>query len=310
EYEKSRRCFESIIRLSPDNPLGYIGIGQLSMFEKKSDAAEEYLQKALDRKPFLVEALSSLVLVYTRQGNLAAAFNACDKQLARLEDSRRATAVIYNLKGSLYLEQKNSHKAEAQFKAAQQADPNYLPSYYALARLYLADDQEENAIKQFKGVLKQDPDQTSPHMLLGIIYESQGDPVLAEKHYRAALEIKTDFAPAANNLAYLLADQNRDLSEAFDLAIKAKQVNPADPAISDTLGLVYYKKGLYDYAVGELTAAAEKLPDNAVVRYHLGMAYLKKGDGDKARSELEKALSLDTSFKGAEEAREALAALQ
>ena len=75
-------------------------------------------------------------------------------------------------------------------------------------------------------------------------------------------------------------------------------------------GQAYYKRGLYDYAVSELTAAAEKLSDNAIVCYYLGMAYLKKGNSERARRELEKALSLGSSFNGAEEARKALADLK
>jgi tetratricopeptide (TPR) repeat protein len=230
--------------------------------------------------------------------------------LGRVAESPRATAVIHNLKGGLYREQEKSREAEAEFKAAQQADPGYLPAYYALAQLYLAESQESRAVDQFEAALERNPDQTLPHMLLGMIYESKGDLLLAEKHYRAALEIEADFAPAANNLAYLLAEQKRDLTEALDLARTAKRIDPNDPAIGDTLGLVFLKKGLYDFAIGELTAAAEKLPDSAVIRYHLGMAYLKKGDSDQARRQLEKALSLDDSFEGAEEASKALAGLQ
>ena len=117
------------------------------------------------------------------------------------------------------------------------------------------------------------------------------------------------FAPAANNLAYLLADQNRDLNEALRLAGIAKKANPDDPGITDTLGWVYYKRGLYANAVSELSFAAEKLPDNATVRYHLGMSYLNNGEKEKARQELEKALSLDRSFDGSDEAQKALAGL-
>jgi tetratricopeptide (TPR) repeat protein len=77
----------------------------------------------------------------------------------------------------------------------------------------------------------------------------------------------------------------------------------------DTLGWVYYKKGLYKNAIAELTDCLKQLPDNATVTYHLGMAYYKTGDLEKARAELEKALQLDESFSGAAEARNILAKL-
>jgi tetratricopeptide (TPR) repeat protein len=72
---------------------------------------------------------------------------------------------------------------------------------------------------------------------------------------------------------------------------------------------VYYKKGLYDSAISEFTDCLDKMPDNATVIYHLGMTYYKKGDLDNARAELERALSLDDQFDGADEARKVLAEL-
>ena len=77
----------------------------------------------------------------------------------------------------------------------------------------------------------------------------------------------------------------------------------------DTLGWVYYKKGLYDSAISEFSDSLEKIPDNALVNYHLGMAFYKKGDNDSARAQLEKALSLNKNFDGAEEARKVLSGL-
>ena len=60
-------------------------------------------------------------------------------------------------------------------------------------------------------------------------------------------------------------------------------------------------------AITEFSDALAKLPENAAIVYHLGMAYYKKGETGKARAELEKALSLDSNFAGAGEARKVLA---
>jgi tetratricopeptide (TPR) repeat protein len=74
----------------------------------------------------------------------------------------------------------------------------------------------------------------------------------------------------------------------------------------DTLGWVYYKKGLYDLAIGEFSDSLAKIPENAAVIYHLGMAYYKKGEKEKAKEQLEKALSLQPDFPGSDEARQVL----
>jgi tetratricopeptide (TPR) repeat protein len=146
-------------------------------------------------------------------------------------------------------------------------------------------------------------------MILGLIYGQQNQLDLAEQHYRKALEINPDFAPAANNLAYILAEKNKNLNEALELARKAKEILPEDPGIMDTLGWVYFRKGLYESAIVEFAESLEKLPENVMVRYHLGMAYYKKGDRALAKKELEKALSLNEKFDGAEEAKQILSEL-
>jgi tetratricopeptide (TPR) repeat protein len=83
----------------------------------------------------------------------------------------------------------------------------------------------------------------------------------------------------------------------------AKEKLPDDPSVMDTLGWIYYKKGLYGNAVQEFSDSLEKLPENATVHYHLGAALLKKGDKARAKLSLEKALALDDNFDGAKDAR-------
>jgi tetratricopeptide (TPR) repeat protein len=138
------------------------------------------------------------------------------------------------------------------------------------------------------------------------LYDAQKKFDLSEKQYREVLRIDDTFAPAANNLAFLLADQSKKLDEALMLAQKAKERLPEDPSIMDTLGWVYYKRGLYDSAIAEFIGSIEKLPNNASVQYHLGMAYYKKEDSKLAREHLRRALQLGNDFNGADEARKIL----
>ncbi|MBW2246973.1 MAG: tetratricopeptide repeat protein [Deltaproteobacteria bacterium] len=103
--------------------------------------------------------------------------------------------------------------------------------------------------------------------------------------------------------------QNKNIDEALELARNAKEKLPNDPNVMDTLGLIYYKKGFFDSAIGEFADSLEQIPDNALVHYHLGLAYYKKGDKNPARAELEKALNLDQEFEGADDARQILSTI-
>jgi Tfp pilus assembly protein PilF len=214
--------------------------------------------------------------------------------------------MISSLKGLVYLTQNMDRQAEAEFKTAIDTYENYTPPYYELAALYMKRKELDQAIGQYQLALKQNPDQPKAHMLLGMLYDMQKKADLSEQHYRAALKIDPKFVPAANNLAYLLAERGEDLNEALELARLAKEKMPNDPGVMDTLGWVFYKRGLYDSAIAELNDCVEKMKDNATVHYHLGMAYFKAGEGLKAKTALEKAMALDPQFVKADEVREIL----
>ena len=96
---------------------------------------------------------------------------------------------------------------------------------------------------------------------------------------------------------------------ALQLAQTAKEVLPEDPRISDTLGWILYKRGIYERAVSLLCESAEKLEDNAEVQYHLRMAYLKTGTPRAVKDSLANALKLSESFISVEGAKRVLADL-
>jgi tetratricopeptide (TPR) repeat protein len=309
KFPETQDAFQTLIDLAPDNPIGYFRMGLLQRALKQNDAALNNFEKALSIKPDLMDVFTNVVMVLAAKKDYAAALKRCDDQLQRVGESAALSAAVHNLKGSLYLAQGQKTSAEESFQTAIKENPDYLMPYYQLARMYLADNQQEKAIGQYQSILEVNPQQAQPHMLMGIIYDTQNQHDLSEKHYRTALEINPEFAPAANNLAFILAERNENLDEALRLAQLAKKKIPESPYVMDTLGWVYYKKGLYDSAIGEFTDSLEKIPDNPAVIYHLGMAYHKKGDNQKARAELEKALGLDENFMGADEARKVLAEL-
>ncbi|MFN2359363.1 MAG: tetratricopeptide repeat protein, partial [Desulfotignum sp.] len=132
----------------------------------------------------------------------------------------------------------------------------------------------------------------------------------AMAHYKKALEINPEFAPAANNLAYLLLTTTDQYDEALRLARIAKSKLPEDPGIMDTLGLAYYKKELYGNALNEFLDSVKKIPDHPVVNYHLGLTYHKRGDRAQAIASLTKALELSDQFDGADNARQLLSELE
>ena len=131
-------------------------------------------------------------------------------------------------------------------KKSIEKNPSFITPYLTLAKIYISRNQIDNAIELYSRLIKNRPDQPGPHSLVGSLYEQQQKYDLAEKHYKKALEINPDYIPAVNNLAFLYADQDKNLNTALDLARQAKERFGKVPAIMDTLGWVYYRKKFYD----------------------------------------------------------------
>ena len=89
-------------------------------------------------------------------------------------------------------------------------------------------------------------------------------------------------ANALNYLGYTYADLGQDLDEAERLIKEALKQKPDDGYITDSLGWVYYKKGLFSKAVTFLEKAASLEPEDPIILEHLGDAYLKDNQNQKA----------------------------
>ena len=139
-----------------------------------------------------------------------------------------------------------------------------------------------------------------------MIHEQRKEYDKAKGRYEESLKIDPKFAPAANNLAWILSEQGGNIDVALNYAQVAREQRPEDPNIADTLGWIYYKKNAYLKAATLLKDAAEKLPDNPIVQYHYGLAQQKNGDAAGAKKSLQTSLKLSQDFPGANEARKVL----
>jgi Flp pilus assembly protein TadD len=115
---------------------------------------------------------------------------------------------------------------------------------------------------------------------------------------------------AANNLAWMYVAANRNLDQALQLAQIAQQELPNEPGVNDTLGWIYYRKGMATQALPYLETSVRGDPTDAMTQYHLGMAYFQKGDFENAKKALRRAMAFKTEFDGAAEGRKQLAQLE
>jgi tetratricopeptide (TPR) repeat protein len=265
------------------------------------------LNRALEIDPDLMDVFSRLIAVYAMQQKYDQAMARCNDHLAARGENPAIAAVILNLKGNILLADNQLEKALTTYEQAITRNPSFITPYLSLGKIFTAQGRIEDAIQVYTALLEEHPEQASAHTLAGTLYEQQGQIELAQTHYQKALEIDPDLVPALNNLAYLYADQGILLDQALDLARQARRQTRQAPAVMDTLGWVYFQKGLYDSAVMEFKAAIDIDGSNPIFFYHLGLAYHELGRTEEARSSLENALKIQSDFKGADKARKILA---
>jgi tetratricopeptide (TPR) repeat protein len=302
----AEEAFKEVVELSPEYAPGHYRLGLLYYLTARQEDALNSFQKALELDPGQTNALALMVGIYVRDKKFNEAFELCRRQKQAVDENPFLQAVIEYIEGNIFQARKDSDRALESFRKAIETDPNVLASYVALARMYGQLGKLDQAISQYEAVLNKNPNYLGGYMAIGTIYEQKGDGEKAETYYRKALEIKRDFAPAANNLAWNLADRGGNIDEALKFAQIAKEKMPKNPAVMDTLGWIYYLKGTYLNAIAELQDSVQLAPDNPAINYHLGMAYYKNNKEDGAKEFLEKALELDPNFKDAEEARKIL----
>jgi tetratricopeptide (TPR) repeat protein len=146
--------------------------------------------------------------------------------------------------------------------------------------------------------------------MLGTILELQGRKDEAKARYNKALQIDPRAAVAANNLAWIDSNSNGNLDVALQLAQTAKSQLPSRHEVDDTLGWIYYKKGLSSMAIESLESSALKAPNNPSYNYHLALAHHQAGNNAEAKKYLEKALAANPKFDGADEARKLLESIK
>ncbi len=315
----ARQDFMAARDINPSNTDVYINLAALSLAENKADEAVAFYENALSIAATDFNALNGLINLYARRNELGKAHARLDQALSSYPND----ASLHYLKAQIYGFERNQQGAENELRKTLELDSNYIAAYSALGALFINTKQEERAIAEYQKILDKRPDNSTAYTLIAMLYDARQDYKTSVENYRKALEQDQNAVIAANNLAWLYAVHGEtlgNLDEAVRLAQGVVQKNPQVAGFVDTLGWVYYKKGLNAVAVEQLqkavsldeaAASKAKISPSPTYRYHLGMALKAKGDKEGAKRELGVALRLadKVPFPDADEARKALATL-
>lgn len=305
---QAERIARALVARFPKSAAAHSLAGSVAAQKRDLAGARASFSRALELDPSGFEPLRGLVVLDLAAKKPEAAWSRIEARLKATPD-RKPDLALSLLAAQVRVSTGKLDDAEALLGQTIENDPTALQAYGMLGRLYASRGKLDAARTTFEEILKREPESVPTHTMLAIIAESQGKTAEARQRYERILKIDPNAAVAANNLAYMYAEEGGNLDLALQLAQTAKQKLPEAPEITDTVGWVYYKKELPSIAIPLFQQAARKDPNNPIYQYHLGLAQLKNGERLKARMTLEQVLKDSPNAPHAEAARKALASM-
>ncbi|MSR15855.1 MAG: tetratricopeptide repeat protein [Gammaproteobacteria bacterium] len=290
----------------PNEPTGFYFDGLAYQGENKLPESLEQFESALAVSPDAVQPLSQLIKSHLAMRKPEVA----EKRLIEVIEQNSKNFVAHNLLGELQLASKRYPEAQKSFESALATNNKWAVLYRNLAATQLAIGESDKAIATMEKGIEATKGAALLVTGLATYLENSGKLDEAIAQYERVLKENPKSDLAANNLAMLLIEYKDDAaSKKHAQELSAGLTELGQPAYLDTVGWVAYKTGNFQKAADALEKATQGAPDAQIIRFHLGMAYLALGNEVLAKDNLKQAVDGAADYRGAEEAKAALAKL-
>jgi tetratricopeptide (TPR) repeat protein len=247
--------YEQITKLDPESVDDHLLLGRLYRLNNDLSKAEGELKTAIKLDPSSEEAVTTLAMLYTDEGDTAHAL----KVLSSIPDSARS-AKLYAALGAAYEQRKDYKSAIDAFRHAIVLDRDNLDAIRGLAENLLNDGQLDASLEQYKVIADSNPEDAQTYVRMAEIYRRQGKYDLALENLKHADTLVPDTMDVPYSMASVYQAQGR-----YDDAIKilldllkrteksetgSSQADRNNRAIFiERLGMVYREQQNYTAAV-------------------------------------------------------------
>ena len=268
----------------------------------KTEEARAALARSLDRNPNYLISLERLTDIDIASRRFDEATTRIDSLFQNADDP----AYLHMLKGKALLAAEDNEPGEMELKRAIELKPTLRNAYLYLAVYYTISKNLDQALTKLNALVDLNPKDIEALIRIGGIHEQQKDYTSARSTYMKVVAVDSNNSAALNNLAYINAEHFDNIDEAYDQAMRARDLRPSDPAIADTLGWINYKRGDYLLALSLIKESAAKISQHPEIQYHLAKAHAALDEDASAKAAFRKALELGLDGEKAEDAKKAL----
>jgi Tfp pilus assembly protein PilF len=285
DLNEARRNVDAVLKVARISD-ALLQDGVLKFAARDITGARASLEEVLKSNPEDTRALSVLAQTYTAQKQAPAAM----EKIRNYAQQRPKSGRLQMFWANWLLENGKKLEARAALTAAKAADTKLPAADIALARLDFAEGNLAAARQRLTALVSANRQDVEANLVLAGVEEASGNYSAAIDHYLQTLEADERNVAALNNLAYDLSRDGARLEDALRYALKARALAPDSSYAQDTLGWIYYRKGLYQFAAKELEGALAK-ESRPSIQFHLGLTYKRLGNSEKGSQLLATALA-------------------
>jgi len=256
--------YEEIVKLEPNNVDDHLLLGRLYRLNNDLQKAENELKTAIKIDPGSEEAVTTLAMLYTDEGDTAHAL----KVLSSVPDSARS-AKLYSALGAAYEQRKDYKSAVDAYRHAVMLDRDNLDAIRGLAENLMNDGQFEAALEQYKVIVDSNPEDAQSYVRMSEIYRRQAKYDLALESLKKADTLVPDSAEVAYNMAAVYQAEGRydDAIKLLQDLLKKSDTSQADrnnrAIFLERLGMIYREQENYTAAVDTFRKLLALGDDNA-----------------------------------------------
>ena len=235
-------------------------------------------------------ATASVALIRNRleQGQRAEALALAEGLVEKFPDNVRAKLIL----GSTYIAMQDYEAAEQIIRQTME-QTNEPAAALQLVRVLAAQARVDEARDALEDALETTPEDINLLWIKASFLERSNDIDGAIEIYEQMYSRDSRSLVIANNLASLLATYRSDDESLQRASTVARRLRGTEVApFQDTYGWIMYRLDRFDEALSYLEPAAEGLPNDPIVQFHLGKVYQALGREEAAAEAFQRAVSV------------------
>ncbi|MEN3041136.1 MAG: tetratricopeptide repeat protein [Bacteroidia bacterium] len=258
---QAKETFNAAIAKNPKQPFPYIGLAEIEILEKNTEAAKSSLSKAEEHGSSDVKALTEAARVYALLGGKFG----IDKATLLLSKAKAKdpnnTAILRGL-GDLWMLQGVIELAIDNYQKAATAEPNNPENHFKLGQAYLKAKAYKEAGEAFRKAVEVDPSFAPAYRELGEIFYLGQRYQQAKEYYQKYINLRPELGARVRYATFLYL--SKDYKAAIEEIRKVLQ-DTFSLTLQRLLGYSLSEDGQHEAAIRELNTYFARQNPNKVI---------------------------------------------